>query len=190
MKFLHSLLTLSQFSLQASQFASWTVFRTFRSRCILIEYTAKPESLHSEKVNIIISQFQCCWLRLPPHLPHVFMQFIFIHLLLWQLFQYFEQSKQNYTEHKVGPAHVMCHVYLYQAPEANFGTPIWEHSPTYLYFYPYSVFLVQSTAKLGESSLNICCCFHTLSNIAKLGLVMVGTAVGMPLNCCTFEVHG
>ena len=121
MKFLHSLLTLSQFSLQASQFASWTVFRTFRSRCILIEYTAKPESLHSEKVNIIISQFQFCWLRLPPHLPHVFMQFIFIHLLLWQLFQYFEQSKQNYTEHKVGPAHVMCHVYLYQAPEANLG---------------------------------------------------------------------
>ena len=126
MKFLHSLLTLSQFSLQASQFASWTVFRTFRSRCILIEYTAKPESLHSEKVNIIISQFQCCWLRLPPHPPHVFMQFIFIHLLLWQLFQYFEQSKQNYTEHKVGPAHVMCHVYLYQAPEANFGTPMYK----------------------------------------------------------------
>ena len=126
MKFLHSLLTLSQFSLQASQFASWTVFRTFRSRCILIEYTAKPESLHSEKVNIIISQFQCCWLRLPPHLPHVFMQFIFIHLLLWQLFQYFEQSKQNYTEHKVGPAHVMCHVYLYQAPEANFGPPMYK----------------------------------------------------------------
>ena len=124
MKFLHSLLTLSQFSLQASQFASWTVFRTFRSRCILIEYTAKPESLHSEKVNIIISQFQCCWLRLPPHLPHVFMQFIFIHLLLWQLFQYFEQSKQNYTEHKVGPGRVMCHVYLFQAPEANFGTPM------------------------------------------------------------------
>ena len=42
------------------------------------------------------------------------MQFIFIHLLLWQLFQYFEHSKQNYTDHKVCPGHVMCHVYLYQ----------------------------------------------------------------------------
>ena len=126
MKFLHSLLTLSQFSLQASQFASWTVLRTFRSRCILIEYTAKPESLHSEIVNIMIFQFQFCWYCLPLHLPHVFMQFIFIHLLLWQLFQYFEQSKQNYTEHKVGLGRVMCHVYLYQAPEANLGTPMYK----------------------------------------------------------------